>query len=146
MVSPEKAGSWADGQELFPDGRGDAEGGPLRDEGHLLTQEGGEKFPALKPEEGPDEAEGIDDLVGIDFFALSVGGSFFRRFEFDRFAFDDGQGLRVLRLVEDTQGILPVFETGNLDEFVQNGRLLFPSSLKVAGTDLTGDSLFFSHS
>jgi hypothetical protein len=29
------------------------------------------------PEGGPDDAEGSDDLVGIDFFALTVRGSFF---------------------------------------------------------------------
>jgi hypothetical protein len=32
---------------------------------------------ALIPEEGPDEAEGGDDLVGVDFFVRMVGGSFF---------------------------------------------------------------------
>jgi hypothetical protein len=45
------------------------------------------------PEEGPDEAEGGDDLVGVDFFALMDGGSFFRRFEFDRLAFPRRGGL-----------------------------------------------------
>jgi hypothetical protein len=35
-------------------------------------------FPtAFIPEEGPDEAEGGNDLVAIDFFVLPVGGSFF---------------------------------------------------------------------
>jgi hypothetical protein len=62
---------------------------------------------------------------------------------FDRFAFDDERGLR---LVEDPQGILTVFVTGNLDEFVQNGRLLFSSGFKTAGTDLSGDRLFLFHS
>ena len=110
----------ADGQEFLPDGRGDAEGGPGGGEGHVLADEGSQELPAFMPEEGPDEAEGIDDLAGIDFFALPVGGSFFPRFEFDRFAFDDERGLR---LVEEPQGVLPVFAAGNLDEFVQNGRL-----------------------
>jgi hypothetical protein len=98
---------------------------------------------AFIPEEGPDEAEGSDDLIGIDFFTGTVGGSFFRRFKFDRLVFDDKQGLWILRLIEDTQGVLPVFVTGNPDEFVQDGRLLFSSGLPIAGTDLPGDSLFF---
>jgi hypothetical protein len=53
---------------------------------------------ALTPEEVRNETEGGDDLVGIDFFALPVGGPFFRRLEFDRLAFHDQDGLRSRRI------------------------------------------------
>jgi hypothetical protein len=112
----------------------------------VLADEGSQELPAFMPEEGPDEAEGSDDFVGIDLFPLPVGGSFFWWFECDRFAIDDERGLRGLRLVEEPQGVLTVFVTGNLDEFVQNGRLFFPSGFKGAGTDRSGDRLFFFHS
>jgi hypothetical protein len=53
MVSPAKAGSWADGQELFPDGGGNTENRP-----------------------------GDDNLIGIDFFPDAVGWFKFDDFAF----------------------------------------------------------------
>ena len=76
----------------------------------------------------------------IDFFALSVGGSFFRWFEFDRFAIDDEQGLRGMWLVEDPQGVLTVI-AGDKLYFVQNGGFFLPVRVPVAGT-VFGDDIF----
>jgi hypothetical protein len=74
-------GGRADGQELIPDSGSDAERRPLSDEVHLPTDEGGQELrifgsTAFIPEERPDEAEGGDDLVGIDFLAEAVGRFF----------------------------------------------------------------------
>jgi hypothetical protein len=126
-------GSGTYGQEFNFDIRGDTEGRAEGDSVYLLPYKGGQYLrtfdsTAFIPKEGPDEAEGSDDLIGIDFFTGTVGG-FFLRLEFDRLAFDDGEGLRRLRLIEDTQGVLSVFVTGNLDGFVEDCRLLFPSGM-----------------
>jgi hypothetical protein len=48
-----------------------------------------------------------------------AGGLWFGRFEFDRPAFHEEE--RVHRLVEKTQGVLPVFVPGKADEFVRDG-------------------------
>jgi hypothetical protein len=40
-------GGRTDGQEFFPDGRGNGEGGPGGDEGHLPADEGARSFPHL---------------------------------------------------------------------------------------------------
>jgi hypothetical protein len=116
-------------QEFCFDGGGNTEGRPLGDSVHLLPHKRGQEFPAFIPEERPDEAEGSDDLIGVDFFTGTVGGSFFRRLEFDRLASVSTGPARCQRLIENTQGIFSVLITGNLDEFVQNGRLFFPSGL-----------------
>jgi hypothetical protein len=47
-------------------------------------------------------------------------------FEFEGFAFHEEEGVRLRRHIEETQGVLTVFAAGNADEFVQDGRLLFP--------------------
>jgi hypothetical protein len=73
------------GFEFFRYVGGTIEGGPSGDSGHLLSHEGGEDLPALVPEKGPDQAEGGDDLVGIQPLAFSLGGSLLFRFEFYRF-------------------------------------------------------------
>jgi hypothetical protein len=100
-------------------------------------------FPtAFIPEECPDEAEGIDDLIGIDFSALPVGGSFFSRLEFDRLAFDDNKCMGSLWLVEDTQSVLPVIAGDKLD-FVQDGCFFFPVRVPITWT-VSGDNLLFS--
>jgi hypothetical protein len=70
------------------------------------------------PEEYPDEAEGGDDLIGVDFFAFPVGGSFLGRLELDRLAFYD-DGLHRFRFVEEPQGVVPVI-AGYRDTFVQD--------------------------
>jgi hypothetical protein len=103
-------GSGAYGQEFSFDVRRDTEGRPSGDRVHLLPHKRSQDLrtsglTAFIPKEGPDEAEGSDDLMGVDFFTGTVGGSFLRRLEFDRLAFDDKQGLWSLRLIEDTQGI-----------------------------------------
>ena len=95
------------------------EGGPGGDIVHLLADEGGKEFSALIPEEGPDKAEGIDDFVGIDFFALTVGGSFFLWFEFDGRAFGDEEDFGGLLIVEDSRCVLPIV-AGEVDKFVQD--------------------------
>jgi hypothetical protein len=84
--------------------------------------------------------------MGVDFFTGTVDRPFFQRFQFDRLTVTDGQGLRRLWLIEDTQSVLSVFVTGYLDEFVEDSRLLFPPGFSVAGTDLPGDCLFLFHS
>jgi hypothetical protein len=43
----------------------------------LRADERGKELPTCIPEEGPDEAEGSNDLVGIDFLAGAIGGLFF---------------------------------------------------------------------
>jgi hypothetical protein len=73
------------------------------------------------PEEGSDQTSGGDNFVGVDFFALPVGGLWFGRFEFDRRAFHEEGGLRPRRHVEEAQDIFPVVVSGNADEFVQDG-------------------------
>jgi hypothetical protein len=45
---------------------------------------GGEDLSAFVPEEGPDQAESGDGLIGIDPFSCAVGGPFFFRLEFQR--------------------------------------------------------------
>ncbi|MHB9291956.1 hypothetical protein Holit_01044 [Hollandina sp. SP2] len=40
----------------------------------MLADKGSQELPAGIPEEGPDDAEGGDDLIGIDFFALPIVG------------------------------------------------------------------------
>jgi hypothetical protein len=122
LVFPEYAvdGGRAYPHQLIPDSGGDAEGRPPDDIIHLPAHEGNRELPALIPEEGPDQAQGGDNIIGVDFFA--VGGSFFfRRFEFDGRAFHEEDGLRLRRFVEKVRGVLPVFVSGNADEFVQNG-------------------------
>ena len=52
-----------DAVELSRDFGSDAEGRPGGDGVHLLPREGREDFPALVPEEGPDEAEAAEGLI-----------------------------------------------------------------------------------
>jgi hypothetical protein len=59
-------------------------GRPPGDILHLPPHKGGEDFPAFVPEKDPDEAEGSDDVIGIDPFAFAMGGPFSLRFELYR--------------------------------------------------------------
>jgi hypothetical protein len=81
----------------------------------------------------------------VDFLAIAVGGSFFRRFESGRLAFNNEESLSRFRFVKYAQGVLPVFVPGNADEFVWDGRLFFPSGFPLAGTDLPCNGSFFLH-
>jgi hypothetical protein len=85
MVSPAKAGSWADGFELFHDFGGDVEGRPSGDAPHLPPHQGGEDLPACIPEEDPEDFEDGDDLVGVDTFPLRFAGRFFSGLSFTGF-------------------------------------------------------------
>jgi hypothetical protein len=126
----------ADGDTVFEEPRGFGEGfafeggsGPVIFEGavdssrayphQLLSHEGREQLPALIPKKRPDQAQGGDDIVGVDFFALPVGRPWFGGFEFDGPALREEEGLRLCRFIEKAQGVLPVFVPGNADEFVQ---------------------------
>jgi hypothetical protein len=57
---------------------------PCGDVRHLLAHKRCQNLPAFVPEEGPDEAEGGDDLIGIETLAFAVGRPFFFWFELDR--------------------------------------------------------------
>jgi hypothetical protein len=50
------------------DGGGDTESGPADDIVYLPAHKGSQELAAFIPEEGPDQAEGHDDLIGIDFW------------------------------------------------------------------------------
>jgi hypothetical protein len=63
-------GGPAYGHKFFADGGGDAEGRPVGDIAHLPAHEGCQELPAFIPEECPDQAQGGDDFIGVDFFAL----------------------------------------------------------------------------
>ena len=114
-------GGRAYGHEFIPDGGSHAEGGPLRYERQVRADEGGSKFSATAPEGCPDEAEGSDALIGVDFFARTGGGAFFEGRDFNRLPLNDENGLRRFRLVQDTQGVFPVFAAVYPDTFVRNG-------------------------
>jgi hypothetical protein len=94
------------------------------DGGQEIIQEGTQG--AADCVQGLDLREGVEagaaDIVpdAFEIFLPVRLAGLFLRLEFDRFAFDDKQGRR-LRLVEDTQGVFPVFVAGNPDEFVQHG-------------------------
>jgi hypothetical protein len=103
-----------------------SQGGPQGDRAHLPVHEGCRELSAFIPEEGPYEAQGGDNFVGIDFLALPVGGFWFGGFEFDRPAFHEEERLRLRRLVEEAQ----------------DSRLFFPSGIPLAGTDLSGNCFF----
>jgi hypothetical protein len=87
----------------------------------LPAHEGRRKLPALIPEEGPDERQGGDTLIGIDFFVFPVGELWSGGFEFDSLAFHEEDCVRLHRFVEKAQGVLPVFVSGNADGFVRDG-------------------------
>jgi hypothetical protein len=59
-------------------------------------------------------------LNGYDFFALPVGRLWFGGFDFYRRAFHKEEGLRLRQLTGKAQGLLPVFVSGNADEFVRD--------------------------
>jgi hypothetical protein len=80
-------GGRAYGHQLFPDGGRNAEGGPQGDIIRLLAHERREQLLAFIPEGGPDEVEGGEDLVGVDFFALPIGRLWLGGFESGRAAF-----------------------------------------------------------
>jgi hypothetical protein len=118
LVFPEYTvdSSRAYGHQLFPDGGGGIEGRPQGDIVHLLATEGRWELPAFISEERPDQAEGGDNFIGADFFALPFGG-----FEFDRRAFHEEEGVRLRQFVEKARGVLSVFVSGNPVEFIQDG-------------------------
>jgi hypothetical protein len=55
-----------------------------------------------------------------NFFAFPVGWLWFGGFEFDGLAFHKEKGLRLHRFIENAQGVLPVFVSGNPDEFARD--------------------------
>jgi hypothetical protein len=66
-----------------------------------------------------------DGLIGIIFLPVRLA-DLFSRLEFDRLAVN---GKRSPWPVGDTRGVHPVFAASKPDEFVRNGRLLFPSGI-----------------
>jgi hypothetical protein len=91
---------------------------------------GGEYLPAYEPEKRPDHTEGVDDLIGVDAFPLSVGRPSFLRPDFNRLAVNADHDLFYRHCAQDADSVFPVV-TSEPGEFVQQSLLLFFGSLLI---------------